>query len=515
VALASADRGLAVASAGAAVRTAALPGPAAPCEAVELAAPEMTEEELYGLARALDIAPPTPDPTLSAAVDAARSELAGATRVRRRAVGLIGLGCLILVVAAAILATGRPGVGGLVALLGPIAAIGGLLVARRATARASAVRTRLGGAELRRATADAELVAARARFDAAVGRAQEYGLAPDPAGLREQAQRRAERRAVRLRDERWRLDAGERLLAAGRAVGVEASTSDGALAALLAWQREQAAAASARESYGLRRQHLLTLLRGASVTELDERASHLEDRARAAAGPTGDHRETSIVDGDEAVDLDTLRASESAAAQVAHAAEVALSQWLSGVEPVGEAEEALARAVAELDRVRDLGETLDITRRLLAQAEQTAHRTIAPRLAEAVRAWLPETTAGRYTEVSVDPEKLAVRVRGPAGRWRDAERLSYGTAEQIYLMLRIALAEQLARPGVRCPLLLDDVTVHADPRRTAALLDLLRRASADRQIILFTQQDQVVAWAREHLHGADHAIIELPEVAVV
>jgi uncharacterized protein YhaN len=186
-----------------------------------------------------------------------------------------------------------------------------------------------------------------------------------------------------------------------------------------------------------------------------------------------------------------------------------------GLASIGEAEEQLARAEAELARLRELDQTLELTRAFLASAQERAHRTIAPVLVETVGRWLPEATAGRYTGVIVDPEKLRVQVRGPAGRWRDADVLSHGTAEQVYLLLRVALAQHLARPGTVCPLLFDDVTVHADAQRTEQILDLLLAAAADRQIILFTQQDAVRDWARAHLEAPHHATQTLPALTSV
>jgi uncharacterized protein YhaN len=64
-------------------------------------------------------------------------------------------------------------------------------------------------------------------------------------------------------------------------------------------------------------------------------------------------------------------------------------------------------------------------------------------------------------------------------------------------------------------MLLDDVTVHADGRRVSALLDLLHEAAGDRQIVLFTQQDQVLDWARATLRDPRHGIRELPVVQTV
>jgi uncharacterized protein YhaN len=82
-------------------------------------------------------------------------------------------------------------------------------------------------------------------------------------------------------------------------------------------------------------------------------------------------------------------------------------------------------------------------------------------------------------------------------------------------LLRVALADHLTRGYDTCPLLLDDVTVHADAARTQDILGLLLHVSADRQVVVFTQEEQVAAWARQHLAGPEHATVELSPVAVV
>src|SRR5262249_18701347 len=154
-------------------------------------------------------------------------------------------------------------------------------------------------------------------------------------------------------------------------------------------------------------------------------------------------------------------------------------------------------------RVRELAETLALTSQFLERAQDQVHRDIAPALATTIKQWLPAVTAGRYTDVTVNPTTLQVNVCGPTRRWRIADLLSYGTAEQIYLLLRIALADHLTKHHETCPLILDDATVHADLDRTRDILDLLFKIAAHRQVILFTQEEQVMSWAREHLTSPD------------
>jgi len=166
-------------------------------------------------------------------------------------------------------------------------------------------------------------------------------------------------------------------------------------------------------------------------------------------------------------------------------------------------------AQAELDRVTELDATLTSTRDFLEAAQQRVHRDIAPVLADTLTAWLPSITAGRYVQATVDPRTLQVKVCGPTQNWRQVDRLSRGTAEQVYLLLRVALARHLVKAGTCPPLLLDDVTVQADAQRTAAILDLLHDLSAGQQVILFAAQDQVADWARATLTGPNDKVIEL------
>jgi uncharacterized protein YhaN len=88
--------------------------------------------------------------------------------------------------------------------------------------------------------------------------------------------------------------------------------------------------------------------------------------------------------------------------------------------------------------------------------------------------------------------------------------LSEGTREQIYLLLRVAMAENLVTNGEVAPLLLDEVTVQSDVVRKGQLLDVLHRLSAERQVILFTHDDDVIGWAGRRLEGERDATVLLP-----
>ncbi len=120
---------------------------------------------------------------------------------------------------------------------------------------------------------------------------------------------------------------------------------------------------------------------------------------------------------------------------------------------------------------------------------------------------ISDVTQGRYTDARVDPGDLSVQVLGADNEWRDARHLSHGTAEQIYLLLRVVLAERLATTGETCPLILDDVLVQSDRLRKRALLDVMLSISRTRQVILFTQEEEVLTWAQEHVLAPNAVVV--------
>jgi hypothetical protein len=200
------------------------------------------------------------------------------------------------------------------------------------------------------------------------------------------------------------------------------------------------------------------------------------------------------------------------AAMRASRADAVLAERERALPSRASADEELASAERELARVRELDETLGHAITFLKRAQERVHREVVPELTGLLAEWLPSITDDRYLDVRMDPATLAVEVCDPARDFRPAQLLSHGTAEQIYLLLRVALAARLTEGHDTCPLLLDDVTVHADPERTRRMLELLHRLSGERQIVLFAHQDQVREWAYARFDGERDALIELEPV---
>lgn len=305
--------------------------------------------------------------------------------------------------------------------------------------------------------------------------------------------------------------AATRVCNLARELGGSELEAPAAAEVLTAWLEGQRAARREVDQRIALWARLQLLLGGRSIDDLRQEADRAAtSAAQAATGLDSARIEALANEADPGVDLDDLRRVAAAAADADGRATEALR--LRATSSVPEAEEALARASDELDRVQRLGTTLAHTIDFLTVADERVGRQLAPVLAASVTEWLPRVTGARYAEALVTPESMEVKVRGRGGAWREARLLSQGTAEQVFLLLRAALVKYLTAGKDRCPLILDDVTVQADATRTVAILELLHGLSIEQQVILFAQESAVADWASTALLEPDDRLIELQVV---
>ena len=130
---------------------------------------------------------------------------------------------------------------------------------------------------------------------------------------------------------------------------------------------------------------------------------------------------------------------------------------------------------------------------LLDQAMAQYTLEAQPSLLKRAGDYLELMTRGAYTWLGSDlfqaksgqPPQLNARPgRGTAER--QAEVLSRGTRDQLYLCLRLALADEITAGGESLPLILDDPLVNFDDERMGAALRLLAELARTRQVILLT-----------------------------
>ena len=291
-----------------------------------------------------------------------------------------------------------------------------------------------------------------------------------------QLQERADHAIAIVRDERrqWDLVAGSALGSAAAADGVVGADLERRLAALATDLERRARVAHQRDEHERRVQVALAAL---------------HDQAAKAR--------TDLESGDPAswaARLDSLSIAER----------LASNARTTAIEARRDAQTARARLEESADVPR-LEAELEVTRteiaaaaheyRVAAAAEALVRDTLRsyardrqPGVLERASRAFSTVTAGRYRAVVqvVDAESDEILVEQYDGARLRPDQLSRGTAEQLYLTIRLALAAEFAIRGQELPLIMDDCLVNFDPRRAAAMAAHIAAATAGAQCLFFT-----------------------------
>lgn len=140
-----------------------------------------------------------------------------------------------------------------------------------------------------------------------------------------------------------------------------------------------------------------------------------------------------------------------------------------------------------ISRLEDTYAALTLAQDTLAAAANTLQRRFAPRISSRTRELFAKLTGNRYDRLLLN-ENLSLST-GAAGEniLRPGHWRSDGTIDQLYLALRLAVAEELTPDA---PMILDDALVRFDDTRLAAALNILKEEANTKQILLFTCQDR-------------------------
>ena len=165
---------------------------------------------------------------------------------------------------------------------------------------------------------------------------------------------------------------------------------------------------------------------------------------------------------------------------------------------LAEIEEELAETEREIQHLLRFRHLLERARDTIREVAEEYHRDVAPYLNQAVGAGIARITQERYREVRVDPSSLSLKLVVPeTATLQEAEHVSLGTQEQLYLLLRLAIAQLLSERGEKIPLILDDPFGHFDHLRLQRILDFLVELSTEQQILLFCKERQVREWGEK------------------
>ena len=122
----------------------------------------------------------------------------------------------------------------------------------------------------------------------------------------------------------------------------------------------------------------------------------------------------------------------------------------------------------------------------LGRADAELQSCFSPQLAQKAADYMDYLTDGRYDELVLARDLSAKARSADDPTPRDTAYLSAGTADLLYLSVRLALCELTCPADDPCPLVLDDTLVNFDDARAARARALFREIAQHRQVILFT-----------------------------
>lgn len=121
-----------------------------------------------------------------------------------------------------------------------------------------------------------------------------------------------------------------------------------------------------------------------------------------------------------------------------------------------------------------------------------------------------ELTLGSFAGVQVElQENNTLQVMGirPAGTTLvPTSGMSEGTCDQLYLAFRVALLETYLDRHPPMPLLVDDLLITFDDRRSVAALRVLAELARKTQVIFFTHHDRLIELAQQHLSSEQYSV---------
>lgn len=227
---------------------------------------------------------------------------------------------------------------------------------------------------------------------------------------------------------------------------------------------------------------VLPEMRDTAALEIEQKTSALEHLGPIAKEPRARERlEVEVKDAERAIDRARDDEADARARVEANAVDA---------EQVAAQVERLATWREQLATLQRRARVYDYTLRAIDVAERATMRLATRYLEKHMVGDLERVTGGRYRRVRVDDTNLGIEVFAPErGDWVAVESLSQGTLDLVYLAARIGLV-RLVTGDRRPPLVLDDPFVTLDDTRAARALELLKRISADFQVIYLTTSDR-------------------------
>lgn len=167
-------------------------------------------------------------------------------------------------------------------------------------------------------------------------------------------------------------------------------------------------------------------------------------------------------------------------------------------------EEQLENSKNEQDEILKLGQAIELAKNILEKSYEKMKNNITPKFTENLLKNTKGVIGEKYKNIIFNEDEGLI-VETENGNYVNANLLSVGTIDQLYLALRLAIANEVAKEEL--PIILDEAFAYYDEERLENILSYLNDNFKENQIIIFTcsKREKEVLGKK----GIDYNYIEL------
>jgi uncharacterized protein YhaN len=158
--------------------------------------------------------------------------------------------------------------------------------------------------------------------------------------------------------------------------------------------------------------------------------------------------------------------------------------------------------LAKLDANAETWAVLTLCKTLLDETRKVYETERQPEVLRQASLFFKVMTRSRYIRVIAPLDGAEIQVERADGVRLPPQLLSRGTAEQLYLAMRLALVREYAAHIDALPVVFDDVFVNFDPIRMRNTLEAVRQLAETHQVLLFTCHPHLVGLVEEIVPSA-------------
>lgn len=141
----------------------------------------------------------------------------------------------------------------------------------------------------------------------------------------------------------------------------------------------------------------------------------------------------------------------------------------------------------EKDELLKLEKSINIAKEAIQNAYNKMKNEITPKFTKNLSNIVSKISKGKYNKIKfIEGEGLIVELEN--GEYINANRLSIGTIDQLYLSLRLSAMQEITEE--KMPIILDETFAYYDNRRLENILKYINEELKENQVIIFTCSDR-------------------------